>query len=378
MTKYTDAEGTFISLVGKGANQMPFKIIKQDKGATQMLNLASIVKKVMKGSKDPVEIVAIATTKNPDHLAGILQEEGLVPVTITKSEKDGNAIILEEVDEGTEVHAVKVSENMTVIVKGFTPWADDLVGATSFSEFVQTQSFFASCYDASDALASALRVTMYDADDKEDAKTKVAALLDQYKDYVLGILDGLPQLAFKMDKTIDEAEQKLKAELEKTVTKSEGADTPEPAKEPETAPEPTNTETKTEPEVKTETGTQSVAQPSPTDTNEPKGDDKPADEPKEDQATLIAKAVAGSVGTAVNEALKPLLAAVGAIVQKDEEQKDVIAGLKETVTKAEKKLSTTVAGTVTKSDSTPAEDNSNDGFQGTGCIDTAIHRPTLK
>lgn len=256
MTKYTEAEGHYISLVGKGANQMPFKIIKHDKGATKMLNLANIVKKVMKGSKDPVEIVAIATTKDPEHLAGILKEEGLVPLTITKSEKDGNAIILEEVEEGVEVHAVKVSDNMTVIVKGFTSWAEDLVGATSFSEFVQTQSFFSSCYDASDALSSALRITMYDAADKEDAKTRIADLLDHYKDYVIGIIDGLPQLAFKMDKTIDEAEQKVKEALESKVTKSDTTDTSEPAKDP--APEP---EVKQEPEVKTDTATQSVAQP---------------------------------------------------------------------------------------------------------------------
>lgn len=381
MTKYTDAEGHFVSLVGKGANQLPIKIIKQDKGDTQMknFNLSNLFKSITKGSKEPVTVVAIATDKDPAILSGLLDDEGITPLKITKSEKNGNTIILEEVESNEDVHAVKLSDSLTVVVKGFTPWADDLVGNASFAEFVQTQSFFSSVYDASDALSSALRVTMYDADDKEDAKTKIAGILDQYKDYVLGIIDGLPTMAFKMEKALGE-------EQAETVVKTEGVEEGNtPAVDPAPEPEKTEPETKTDPEPETKVegdqgGTQSVAQPEPTDpenTDTNTGGDAPTGTAgQEDLAVLIAKSIAEALPSALAGVLQPLNDRLDGLVQEGEQKDSVITALKQEVQKADKAASTALRTSATKSDNTPEPEQA-EVFKGTGCIDTAVHRPEL-
>lgn len=330
MTKYTDSEANYISLVGRGANQIPLKIVKQDKGDTQMFNLTNLMKKITKGAVDPVSIVAVATSKDPALLSPLLEEAGLEPTKITKSAKDGNLIAFGEIEDEAEVHAVQVSPDLTVIVKGFSPWADDLVGSATFSELVKTEAFFANVYDASDSLSTVIRTTMYNAGDKAEAKEEIAKVLTAYSDYVLGLIDGLPIIAFKMDKALTEAEQQVQTEVQA--------------------------------EVKADTA--------PTKDLEPTPVQKSAEPVPAFDMTAFA--------TAMATALQPLADKLDTVIQKADKADTEVEDLKQTVQKQADVLGTTVKTQVTKSDSAVDTQVQENAFAGTGCIDTAVSRPSLK
>lgn len=363
MTKYTESEASYISLVGRGANQIPLKIVKQDKGDTQMLNLKNLMKKITKGAEEPVSIVAVMTPKDPALLTAVMADAGLEPTKIVKSAKDGNLIAFGEVENEADVHTVQVSKDLTVIVKGFTPWADDLVGSATFSELVKTEAFFANVYDASDSLSMVIRNAMYNSGEKADAKAEVAKALSAYSDYVLSLIDGLPIVAFKMDKALTEADQAeqqavqdaVKTDpVEGTPVAVEASTDPEPEKAPEPAPV-------AEPLVD---AAQPIAQePAPVQKSA-----DPVDAPAFDMSALT---------TAFAAAMQPIADKLDTVIQKSAKSEEEVEALKTTVHKQAEVLGTKVKTSVTKSDSVVDVENTPDPFVGTGCIDTSVHRPKL-
>lgn len=387
-TKYTDPEARYISLVGRGANQIPLKIIKQDKGAPQMLNISNLIKKVTKSAKEPVEIVAVATTKDPALLDGFLKEHELEPVKVTKSAKDGNLITIQEVEDESGLHAVQVSKDLTVIVKGFTPWAEDLVNLASFAEVVKADSFFANVYDASDALSDVIRHAMWNSDSKDAAKTEISGKLNEFKDYVLSLIDGLPIVAFKMDKALDEAEQALAEEVKTQVAKSDNTPDPEPTPSADPEPKKEGEDDGKEPEKDPTEGQDPEPAKDPEPTPEPTPETEPEKDPKEEGAQSVAQTVQktdnafdiGALATAIGNqfaaAMQPLNEKLDQVIQKSAQVDEQIEDVKTQVQKTAKTVSTTVASTITKSDSTP--DDEPEEFKGTGCIDTAFYRPELK
>lgn len=374
MTKYTDSEANFISLVGRGANQIPLKIVKQDKGDTQMFNLSNVMKKIVKGAKEPVSIVAVVTSKDPALLTGLLAEEGLEPTKITKSAKDGNVIAFGEIENEADVHAVQVSKNLTVIVKGFTPWADDLVGSATFSELVKTEAFFANVYDASDSLAMVIRNNMYNAGDKADAKAEIAKALSAYTEYVLSLIDGLPIIAFKMDKVLTEAEEVAQAEVQAGAQTAPVVDTPvDPAPtdapvDPVPAQEPPK-----EPETPTDKPAEVPVDPAQPIAQEPAVVQKSAEVAPAFDMNAFATALTASMTSAI----QPLADKLDTVIQKSAEAQSEVDTLKSTVQKQADVLGTTVKSSVTKSDSSVEVQPQEDAFVGTGCIDTSVHRPKL-
>lgn len=371
MTKYTDSEANYISLVGRGANQIPLKIVKQDKGDTQMFNLTNLMKKITKGAVDPVSIVAVATNKDPALLSPLLEEAGLEPTKITKSAKDGNLIAFGEIENEADVHAVQVSPDLTVIVKGFTPWAEDLVGSATFSELVKTEAFFANVYDASDSLSTVIRTTMYNAGDKVEAKEEIAKVLAAYSDYVLSLIDGLPIIAFKMDKALTEAEQQAQAEVQAGAAPTE-APTEDPVDPAPVVDAPVEPEAEKEP---TEDPEPTPSDAAPVDETQPIAQE-PA--PVQKSAEPVPAFDMTAFATAMATALQPLADKLDTVIQKADKADTEVEDLKQTVQKQADVLSTTVKTQVTKSDSAVDTEVQENAFAGTGCIDTAVSRPSLK
>lgn len=378
MTKYTESEASYISLVGRGANQIPLKIVKQDKGDTQMFNLTNLMKKITKGAQEPVSIVAVATSKDPALLTDVLAEAGLEPTKITKSAKDGNLIAFGEIENEADVHAVQVSKDLTVIVKGFTPWADDLVGSATFSELVKTEAFFANVYDASDSLAMVIRTNMYNAGDKADAKAEIAKALSAYTDYVLGLIDGLPIVAFKMDKALTEAEAQAQAEVQTEAQKTDGAapveetqPTDPVADAPKEEPKPAEDETKAD--APTTDPVDPATDPAPVDGAQPIAQEPAPVQKSAEPAPFDMQAFA----TAMAAAMQPMADKLDTLIQKSAEADKEVDELKTQVQKQADKIGTTVKTSVTKSDSAVDKEVQQDAFAGTGCIDTSVHRPKL-
>lgn len=368
MTKYTESEASFISLVGKGANQIPLKIVKHDKGDTQMFNISNVMKHIMKGAKDPVSIVAVVTSKDPALLTDVLAEEGLEPTKITKSVKDGNCIAFGEIENEADVHAVQVSKDLTVILKGFTPWADDLVGSATFSELVKTEAFFANVYDASDSLAMVIRNNMYNASDKAAAKAEIAKALSAYTEYVLGLIDGLPIVAFKMDKALTEAEEaEQKAVQEAAVTDAPKEDEPAPVVDtPAPAADPA-------PEVTPEADPAPATDPAPTDPAQPIAQEPEVVQKAAEPAPFDMVAFT----QAMSSVLQPIAEKLDTVIQKSAGADAAVLQLQEDVKKQGEALSTTAKSSVTKSDSSVDINEPAPAFGGTGCIDTAVNRPKL-
>ena len=81
-SKLQNAEVTHISLVDRGANRIPFKIIKEDKQEKSMFNLSTIFKsdgkKVEAKKEETLKISAIAIKKSDatDDIMAVLKAEG--------------------------------------------------------------------------------------------------------------------------------------------------------------------------------------------------------------------------------------------------------------------------------------------------------------
>lgn len=201
----TNAIATYVSLVDKGANQIPFKVIKSDEsGSTKMklLDLAGLGTRVTKGFAAP-EVIAIAST-NPDTDAVTLalKSAGFNVIKTQKSAGEATLYISEEVEDASLTHTVKMSDGTAVVLKGFNSWADDLIESANFSDILAATSFFYSISDASNALSTTLRALLEGSSNPQEAKNAAATILQQYTEYVLAQIGGLPTIAFKADAAI--------------------------------------------------------------------------------------------------------------------------------------------------------------------------------
>lgn len=227
--KLENADVSFISLVDRGANRIPFRIIKAQENPG-MINLETILTRKAE-AKDKPALVGLVVSKMIADDADLMKKIAETGILVDKrddsqAEKDG-VVILKQVDPLPEkTTLVKMNDHMVAVMKAFDPYTAAIKG-TDFEEVLKAQGFMPGFSMATDALYTIVRNVLMDekTTTPQDAVTKVDAALGQFKSYVVGILKEVPASAFKMEKMIaealahkndqaPEAEAKAKAEAE--------------------------------------------------------------------------------------------------------------------------------------------------------------------
>ena len=221
----TDA--SFVSLVKRGANRIPFRITKEDE---PMLDLHKIGRNLFKKEDPKPEIVAAIVQPGADiaRVAAIFKEAGLEPKSFIKTEEDGiTTVARSDYADAHDVALLKVGEDMVLAVsnmkKGFDSYA---YNSTDFNAIMATEGVYPSMCVAKDVLGGTISNILYKSSSPAEAAGTVGAAIDDFKTYMVGLLGAVPVSAFKMDVAIAKAaEQKLPDD-------KSGAGAEEPAPKP--------------------------------------------------------------------------------------------------------------------------------------------------
>jgi hypothetical protein len=209
--KMVNADVQFISLVDRGANRIPFKIIKQEKNMSKSfvgLDLGSIFAR--KSEDQDARIVGIATMggEGLTHVSKQLEEAGF-SVSDMLDMEDGS-IVFKQSDETLDGDAtiIKINDNLAIVTKGFSPYSMDIAydskggNGLSFSEAVTTQGFYPGISTILDVIRSSISSAMGEAKTPAESASAIASLYDEAKKYTLSFINNLPAKAFKLE-TLD-------------------------------------------------------------------------------------------------------------------------------------------------------------------------------
>jgi hypothetical protein len=317
--KLSDPRVQYVSLVDRGANRIPFRIIKrQNQESTTMIDLTKIFKGDKTASTSPVVIAALAVEKREDMepVRKALQDAGFS--IDTEVERDDGAILFQQVEKYDEADTTiyKVNEDIVALVTGSVvakseekTFVNDLFGELGYMP------------SAAEACMAVCESVLKEAGNATD---------DNFEDYMKLVKSDMSDLA----DYIGEALQTIPVELtdmtlpEVVVKAEEPVETPDA--EPAVAP---------------------VA----------KADDAPAAAAEEtesddgDVAALVSKAV-GPVATQLTELMTSLKAVSDTVLAVKEELDSVKDGQTELATKVDavetvaKAANEAVGGTIVSGD----------------------------
>jgi hypothetical protein len=209
--KLDNCDVTHISLVDRGANRIPFRIIKQST-ENGMLDLGKIglnMRAAKKAADEAVtsSILAFVVEKSAklEEIKAKIVAGGFV-VDKAQEMEDGTVVfsqIDEDLSKVKDAIVVRMSDSLLAVVKGFSPYQVGPEGG-SFTELVKAQSFIPGLSMASQALADAISSVLYTIDPltQQDAVSKIDGVLTEFHNYVVGMAKGIPAKAFKVDRDI--------------------------------------------------------------------------------------------------------------------------------------------------------------------------------
>lgn len=224
-----DADVGWVSLVPRGANGEPFRVVKSEDGMS--IDLAQVFKGAPKAAP-AVAFVAIAKGFDIDAAKELIEKNGLETDNVSETE---TATLFTQGDfnidlDGDAVQVLKLSDAVAVGVTGVDVQKsfDELnFESTSFQEVLQQHGALPMIYTAKMALGDTLHNILRNGGDQGDTIDLVEKAVDDFKGYVSGVLSAVPDTAFKMDAALVETPVK-KADVE-TAEKSD-EETPEDAK----------------------------------------------------------------------------------------------------------------------------------------------------
>lgn len=207
-TKMSDAKVSFISLVERGANRIPFKIVKQEKdmsgkSAYAGIDLADLfTRKAEQAKPEQVEVVGVVTLKGEgfESVKAQLESSG-VKVSDAVEMEDGSVVFKQQDGEmAGEGEVVRISDHVALIVKGFRPYMMDMeIGGEAFSAICKSQGFYPGVGTVMDVLSSGVMQAVEKAEDPSKAAAAVSAMFDEAKAYVSNMVSSLPSVAFKSE-----------------------------------------------------------------------------------------------------------------------------------------------------------------------------------
>ena len=241
-----NTDASFVSLVKRGANRIPFRITKEEE---PMLDLHKIGRNLFKKADPKPEIVAAIIQPGADvsRVASFFKAAGLEPKQFVKSEQDGILTVAKEgYAEAEDVALLKMGEDVVVAVSGLKKSFDSYAyNSTDFNVVMATEGVYPSLCVAKDVLGQVIGNILYKASSPAEAASQVGEAIDDFKTYMVGLLGAVPVHAFKMDVAIAQAIEKAAAPAEEedeetkaAKAKAKKGEVPAASDEPPVAEEP--------------------------------------------------------------------------------------------------------------------------------------------
>ena len=209
----------FVSLVKRGANRLPFRIVKEDQA--DMLNLADL-QRVFKKADPAPRVVAAVVRKGADLEAAKLRL-GQAGLTVDDMQENGELIVFRQPNvESANDALVKLDDDIGLVVSGLAKAVEDTsLADTAFGRQFTTEAFLPSMRLASEMLGQSVDSIMQKAETPTEAAARIGEAVDEFKTYVTCLAAALPQHALKAD-----LEPLAQAGLEKSVTVNLNLNTP--------------------------------------------------------------------------------------------------------------------------------------------------------
>jgi hypothetical protein len=208
-TRLVGCDVNRVSLVKHGANRIPFRIMKEE--GEDMLDLQKVGRTLFHKADSAPGVVAVLVSKTADKekLLPLLQAAGLNTETEEETE---DAIIYKQPNaaEGKTVAVLKLSDDVALAINGLSEnpvrtmkdFETYNLDSTTFTEVMNTNGFFPAVFMTMEAVCKCVSNIMDDADGPNSAKEAIIKAFDDAKNYIAGILDGVPVQAFKADTAV--------------------------------------------------------------------------------------------------------------------------------------------------------------------------------
>lgn len=227
--KLEGADVNYLSLVERGANRSPFKVMKDDKGAQGMIDLSRVLKGAVEGK---AKIVGFVVEKGDKTLATEVLKAAGFPVDKIVEFEDGTLVVKQDdtdLKTAKDVVAIKMDDDFVLLAKGFDPYS--MCEDMGFNDILKSQGFMPGLSMGMDALGQSIRQALYAAEDQKDAVAKIGEALDAFASYTQGLAKSIPQTAFKALESF----RKQKTEALKKAAEGAAATDAEKAKAAEVA-----------------------------------------------------------------------------------------------------------------------------------------------
>lgn len=200
-TELVDANVDFVSLVKRGANRIPFRIVKQED--EPMLDLHKIGRTLFKKTETAPEIVAAVVPVGTDmtQVAEVFKGAGLDTKVFIKTEVDGVVTLAKaDADKADDTVIIKTGDKIGLVVSGLKKAFDSYSGGSDFSEAVKAQGFYPSFCTAKEVLSDCVHVALHKSNSPADAAEKISKTVEDFKSYVSALAGALPASAFYVDR----------------------------------------------------------------------------------------------------------------------------------------------------------------------------------
>lgn len=199
LTEMHDADVKFISLVKRGANKIPFRIIKSEDAqmGKKLFNLETLFS-ARKAAEVVPAIVGFAVAKS-DQTAGYVEALEQKGYKFTQEDVDGGVVCTIKSVDPEAVTTIKVNDDVAVMVEGVKKGFYGHSDSTDFSEKMATDGFYSSLYTAMSVLGDTVCTAMY----KAESEAPIASIQKAFQDaqnYVTSLVNAIPVDCFKLEK----------------------------------------------------------------------------------------------------------------------------------------------------------------------------------
>lgn len=202
----SEMDVNIISLVKRGANRIPFRIVKSDGEST--MNLTKIF-----FAKAPVTpaLVGLALAKSADQEAytKALAEGGFEVDHVTEGDNESVSLMFTKSDEMEDAVAFKITDDAALIVTGVEKGLMAFPDSNSFIENITKAGFAPSYRIANDILTETVGNIIFSEGDADETKGQVQKAIEDFGGYIDAILSTIPVQAFKAEEIVVEVEKGL-------------------------------------------------------------------------------------------------------------------------------------------------------------------------
>jgi|GEM_PF-7099109 len=192
----------FVSLVHRGANQIPIRIMKKED--EPMIDVHARFRAMFKKAEKAPEVIGIVVKSDtPEHKVNeALKAASIEPDTVTKSETEDGITTFIKGDLPTDGLMIVQSPNdigilVANVKKGFDAWLPE---EAEFADKARAEGFHLSLYNSVDVLVDYLCDKLRKSESPSQAAELLGQAVDEFKQYIQGAASTLPETAFYVDR----------------------------------------------------------------------------------------------------------------------------------------------------------------------------------